>query len=62
MVSCLSSLVEAVDQSKLAAQSAIEIREEVGRLAYDGLSLRSPEDGRVLIDQLSLDTPAAAGS
>jgi len=54
--------VEAVDQSKLAAQSAIEIREEVGRLAYDGLSLRSPEDGRVLIDQLSLDTPAAAGS
>jgi vitamin B12/bleomycin/antimicrobial peptide transport system ATP-binding/permease protein len=56
VVSRLTSLVEAVDQSKRPAESAIEIREEE-RLAYEGLSLRSPEDGRVLIDNLSLIIP-----
>lgn len=57
VVSRLSSLVEAVDQSKLAAESTIKSREEEGRLAYEGLSLISPEDGRILIDKLSLDIP-----
>jgi putative ATP-binding cassette transporter len=57
VVARLSSMVKAVDQSKLAPESAIEIREDEGRLAYEGLSLRSPEDGRVLIDTLSLAIP-----
>jgi putative ATP-binding cassette transporter len=57
VVSRLSSLVEAVDQSKLAVESTIETREDDGRLAYEGFSLRSQEDGRVLIDKLSLVIP-----
>ncbi len=57
VVSRLSSLVEAIDQAKLAVDSAIEISVEEGRLAYEELSLRSSEDGRILIDKLSLVIP-----
>ncbi|HEY6130904.1 MAG TPA: SbmA/BacA-like family transporter [Halioglobus sp.] len=54
VVSRLSSLVEAIDQSKLPAESTIEFLEDEGRLAFEELSLHSPEDGRILIDKLSL--------
>ena len=57
VVTRLSSLVEAIDQAKPATEFTIEIREDDGQLAYEGLSLRSPQDGRVLIDKLSLVIP-----
>lgn len=57
VVSRLIFLVEAIDQSKLAVESAIEISVEEGRLAYEELILRSSEDGRILIDKLSLVIP-----
>jgi putative ATP-binding cassette transporter len=57
VVSRLSSLVDAVDESKHPVASGIEIRQDHGRLAYEALSLRSPENGRVLIDNLSLVIP-----
>ena len=57
VVSRLISLVDAVDQSKLEVMSCIDIRMEDGRLAYEAISLRSPEDGRLLVDKLSLVIP-----
>jgi putative ATP-binding cassette transporter len=60
VVTRLSSLVEAVDASKHCAQCTIEFREEKGRLAFEGFTLRSSNgDGvsRVLLDKLSLDIP-----
>lgn len=35
----------------------IVVREEAGRLAYDGLTLRSPQDGRILVRDLSVSIP-----
>ncbi|MBP6682842.1 MAG: ABC transporter ATP-binding protein/permease [Halioglobus sp.] len=57
VVSRLSSLVEAVDASKYCGQCTLDIIEEEGRLAYEELTLRSPDDGRLLIDKLSLEIP-----
>ncbi len=45
VVTRLSSLVEAVDASKHCAQCTIEFREEEGRLAFEGLTLRSSNGG-----------------
>ena len=55
VVTRLSSLMEAVDASKHCAQCTIEFCEEEGRLAFEELTLRSPSDGRVLLDRLSLE-------
>lgn len=60
VVTRLSSLMEAVDASKHCAQCTIEFHEEQGRLAFEGLTLRSSNGGGVggvLLDRLSLDIP-----
>ena len=59
VVSRLISLFEAIDQSTRKVESAIEVREDAARLAFEGLSLRSSANGngRVLIDKLSLAVP-----
>lgn len=57
VVARLSSLVDAIDQTSTPVTSAIEIRMDDGRLAYEALTLRSPEDGRLLLDTLSLVIP-----
>ncbi|WP_200374334.1 ABC transporter ATP-binding protein/permease [Thiocystis violacea] len=57
VVSRLSSLVEAVEQTETQAPSAIAVREEAGRLVYEGLTLRAPEGGQVLIRALSIAIP-----
>lgn len=57
VVARLSSLVDAIDQTSTPVTPAIEIRMDDGRLAYEALTLRSPEDGRLLLDTLSLVIP-----
>jgi putative ATP-binding cassette transporter len=53
----LSALSEGVDRVH-ASVSGIEIDETGSDLAYDGLTLRSPQDGSVLLDSLSVTLPA----
>ena len=57
VIARLGSLAEAIEQAYGSTGSAIEIREEKDRLAYEGVTLRSPEDGRLLIDSLSISVP-----
>ena len=58
VVARLSSLGEAVEKLQSAAGPAIEIREEEGRVAYERLTLLSPEDGRTLLKDLSVSIPS----
>ncbi len=41
----------------LAAGGSIEIAEDPARVAYEGLSLRSPRDGRTLVEGLTVSVP-----
>jgi vitamin B12/bleomycin/antimicrobial peptide transport system ATP-binding/permease protein len=57
VVSRLSDLVEAVEESRPGTASVIDVREEKGRLAYEALSLRCEHNGPLLIDKLTLTIP-----
>jgi vitamin B12/bleomycin/antimicrobial peptide transport system ATP-binding/permease protein len=57
VVARLESLIVAIERSQGMAEFAIEFREDKERLAYDGLTLRSPDDGRTLIRELSVSIP-----
>lgn len=57
VVSRLSDLVEAVDDTKQSPSASIEVREEDGRLGYEALSLRCENNGPILVDKLSLIVP-----
>ncbi|MEW6038386.1 MAG: SbmA/BacA-like family transporter [Pseudomonadota bacterium] len=52
----LSSLREAIEQAE-STVSAIELRDGGERLAYERLTLRSPRDGRILVEALSVTVP-----
>ncbi len=54
----LGVLSEGIDQLQAPAASAIQIDESGSDLAYDALTLRSPRDGSVLVDSLSVTLPA----
>jgi putative ATP-binding cassette transporter len=56
-VARLESLVEAMEAPRSIPGPAVSTREEAERLAYEGLSLRSPEDGRPLLSDLSVSVP-----
>ncbi len=56
-VARLESLVEAMEAPRSIPGPAVSTREEAERLAYEGLSLRSPEDGRPLLRDLSVSVP-----
>ena len=57
VVERLNLLVGAIEQSETEAPSAVETCEEDGKLAFERLSLRSAEDDRVLIKDLSVSIP-----
>ncbi|MGH8579341.1 MAG: ABC transporter ATP-binding protein/permease [Gammaproteobacteria bacterium] len=57
VIARLGSLMEAIDEAKLTEASAIEVSEEGGRVAYERLTLRSPQDGRILVKELSISIP-----
>jgi putative ATP-binding cassette transporter len=54
----LSALVEGVDQVEARGDSGIELDDSGTELAFERLTLRSPHDGSVLLDSLSLSVPS----
>jgi len=57
VVSRLSDLVEAVDNSHRVEKPGIQLREEDGRLAFESLTLRCDQHGPVLVDKLTFAIP-----
>jgi putative ATP-binding cassette transporter len=53
----LGALSDAAERAILPGASPIEIDEAADELVYEGLSLRSPQDGRVLVADLSVCIP-----
>ncbi|QSA97829.1 ABC transporter ATP-binding protein/permease [Methylococcus sp. EFPC2] len=53
----LSSFGEVIDEEGARRVSPIAISEEVDRVAYAGLTLRSPRSGRILVENLTLAIP-----
>jgi putative ATP-binding cassette transporter len=54
----LNALGEAADEVRASGPSAIAIVEDPSRFAFEQLSLRSPQDGRPLVQELSLEASA----
>ncbi|MEW6037615.1 MAG: SbmA/BacA-like family transporter [Pseudomonadota bacterium] len=50
----LSSFGEAIEQEIGREAGPIKVSEEMGRIAYAGLTLRSPRSGRILVENLAL--------
>jgi putative ATP-binding cassette transporter len=57
VVARVGSLMEAMDKVQSARLSAIEVRKDAGRIAFERLTLWSPEDDRPLIKELSVSVP-----
>jgi vitamin B12/bleomycin/antimicrobial peptide transport system ATP-binding/permease protein len=57
VVARLGALSEVVEESPATGPAASVIEEDAGRLAYQGLTLSSPQDGRLLVKDLAIDIP-----
>ena len=57
VVARLSALVGAVDKGRPSERSAIAIVGAEGRIGYEGLTLFSPEGGREVLKNLTVDIP-----
>lgn len=57
VVTRLYALVGALEQTQLTSGCTIQMREDDGRVAYEGLTLQSPQDGRLLLKDLSVSIP-----
>jgi vitamin B12/bleomycin/antimicrobial peptide transport system ATP-binding/permease protein len=57
VVERLGAFYEATEPQSSSAKSPIEIVEDESRLAYEGLTLASADDGRLLVTDLSLVIP-----
>ncbi len=53
----LDTIAQAIEKARLPAESAVQIVEEEGRVAYEGLSLWSLHEHRPLVEDLSLSIP-----
>lgn len=53
----LSALMDAVQQGPPPDRSLPAVVEAAGKLGFDGLTLTSPRDGRVLVKDLTVDIP-----
>jgi putative ATP-binding cassette transporter len=60
VVARLSALGEAAAMAPPSGAPGISVSEDGGRLAFDQLTLRTPQDGRVLVRGLSLDVAPGA--
>jgi putative ATP-binding cassette transporter len=58
VIARLGSLVEAMEQARAAGLCAIEVRGEETRLGYEHLTLRAPNNGHVLVEDLSVSIPS----
>jgi len=57
VISRIESLAEALEGVRTPETGVIEMRHEDGRVAYERLTLRSPEDDHVLVSDLSVSIP-----
>lgn len=57
----LSTLGEAAGKGPPADRAGVAVTETDGRLGYEGLTLSSSEDGRVLVRDLTVDVPRGTG-
>ncbi len=57
VVNRLGTIWEALDEGPAPQRSAIEVIVDDSRIAYEGLTLRTPKDGKVLIQDLTVDVP-----
>jgi putative ATP-binding cassette transporter len=57
VVSRLEALAGAIEQTRNAETPTIEVVEDQGRIAFEQVTLLSPEDGRPLIKELTLSVP-----
>jgi len=57
VVNRLGSIWEALEEGPAPSTSAIEIVHDESRVAYEGLTLRTPKDGQVLIGDLNIQVP-----
>lgn len=57
VVSRLDALSQAMQQAKAAELPTIEVVEDQGRIAYERVTLISPDDGKALIKDLTLSVP-----
>jgi putative ATP-binding cassette transporter len=54
----LDSMIEVVEKTPSSEDSGIEISNEDGRVAYEHLTLLSPQDSQVLLKDLSISIPS----
>jgi vitamin B12/bleomycin/antimicrobial peptide transport system ATP-binding/permease protein len=57
VVTRLGMLWETITEAAAPARPAIQIVADDSRVAYDGLTLRTPKEGRLLVNALSLEVP-----
>jgi putative ATP-binding cassette transporter len=57
VIARLSALVGAVEKEPPSGRTVVAVVEDGERIAYDGLTLHSPEDGRELLKNLTADIP-----
>jgi putative ATP-binding cassette transporter len=57
VIARLSAMAEAVEKGPPSARTEVAVVEADGRIAYEGLTLFSPEDGRELLKNLTVDFP-----
>ncbi len=57
VIARLGSLADALEKAQLSPVSDIQVSREGKSIIYEGLTLRSPRDGRIVIDKLSITVP-----
>jgi putative ATP-binding cassette transporter len=57
VIARLSALVGAVEKGPPSARTAVAVVEAEGRLAYQGVTLFSPDGGREVLKKLTADIP-----
>ena len=57
VIARLGLLADALEKAQLSPVSDIQVIREGKSIIYEGLTLRSPRDGRIVIDKLSITVP-----
>jgi putative ATP-binding cassette transporter len=57
VVARLSALSDSIERARGPESFAVKLHREAEKLGFEQLTLRSPEDGRVLVDRLDLTIP-----
>lgn len=57
VISRIGSLADALEGVRAPGGAALEVRQDNARVAYEGLTLRSPDDDHVLVRDLSVSIP-----